>query len=229
MLTAWILGSLFFVFVVGFTLVVFATDVSQPEPAGQSRAGTAGTLLSEPAAAGGKRLISRDYQIVFSPKVFVNYPFGVRMVFARPGRPEPATTGNPGPNHRPAFQESEYYGWPQLAVEDPELSVVRGHIEFEAEEAAPTIRVELKQAGESFQAIETVAERVLKCDGDIVFSFWLNPLEPEVGSLKVMVSHIPGEQGAIPPAGNAGNGRTGHELAAIPLTVSATPFPIALR
>jgi hypothetical protein len=215
MLAAWILGSLFFVFVIGFILYVLRTDVSRPEPATRP----AGTPPGEPAADSGKHLISRDYQIAFSSRVFVNYPFGVRMVFARPGTAGPVAA--PGSNHRPAFQESEYYGWSRPAVEDPELTVVSGHIEFEAEGVAPTIRVELKPAGESFQAIATVAEQALRRDGDVVFSFWLNPLEPRVGSLKVMVSHIPGAP--------AGDGKTGHELAAISLTVSAVPFPIALR
>jgi hypothetical protein len=214
MLAAWILGTLFFVFVICFILYVSATDVSQPQPAGEGRAEATRAPLDEPAADGGKPLISRDYQIVFSPSVFVNYPFGVSVVFAAPGTAEPA--GNQGANHRPAFQESEYYAWPQSAMEDPQLTVVRGHIE-------------LKPTGESFQAIETVAEHALKGDGDVVFSFWLNPLKPAVSSLKVMVSHIPGAPGAMPSAGNARNGRTGHELATIPLTVSATPFPIALR
>jgi hypothetical protein len=227
MLATWILGTLFFVFVICFILYVSTTDVSQPQPAGEGRTKATRALLDEPAADGGKPLISRDYQIVFSPSVFVNYPFGVSVVFAAPGTAEPA--GNQGANHRPAFQESEYYAWPRSAMEDPQLTVVRGHIEFEADEAAPTIRVELKPTGESFQAIETVAEHALKGDGDVVFSFWLNPLKPAVSSLKVMVSHIPGAPGAMPSAGNARNGRTGHELATIPLTVSATPFPIALR
>jgi hypothetical protein len=227
MLAAWILGSLFFAFVICFILIVSATDVGQPQPAGEGCTGATRAPLDGPAAGSGKHLISRDYQIVFSPSVFVNYPFGVSVMLAGPGTAEPA--GNQGANHRPAFQESEYYAWPRSAREDPQLIVVRGHIEFEAEEAAPTIRVELKPAGESFQAIETVAEHALKGDGDVVFSFWLNPLKPEVSSLQVMVSHIPGAPGAMPSAGSARNGRTGHELATIPLTVSATPFPIALR
>jgi hypothetical protein len=224
MLAAWILGSAFFVFVICFILYVVATDVSQPESAGDGRAQVTGALLDKPAADSEKHLICRDYQIVFSSRVFVNYPFGVRMVFARPGMGEPIAA--PGSNHRPAFQESEYYGWSRPAAEDPELAVVSGHIEFEAEESAPTIRVELQAAGESFQAIATVAEHALKRDGDVGFSFWLNPLKPEVGSLKMMVSHIPKAPGAVP---SADDGKTSHELAAIPLTVTATPFPIALR
>jgi hypothetical protein len=233
MLVAWILGSLFFVFVICFILYVLATDVSQPEPAGESRTETARSLLNQLAADGGKYLISRDYQIVFSPSVFVNYPFGVRVVFARPGTSEPAktwksaeTTGNPRSNLQRVFRENEYYGWPQSALEDPELTVIGGHIEFEAEEVAPTIQVELKSVRESFQAIETAAERILGRDGDTVFSFWLNPLESGVGSLKLVVSHISGATGA---AVAASNGKASHELAAIPLTVSATSFPIALR
>jgi hypothetical protein len=138
MLAAWILGSAFFVFVICFILYVVATDVSQPESAGDGRAQVTGALLDKPAADSEKHLICRDYQIVFSSRVFVNYPFGVRMVFARPGMGEPIAA--PGSNHRPAFQESEYYGWSRPAAEDPELAVVSGHIEFEAEESAPTIR-----------------------------------------------------------------------------------------
>jgi hypothetical protein len=233
MLAAWILGSLFFVFVICFILYISATDVSQREPAGQSRKETASSLVNESVADSGKYLISRDYLIVFSPRVFVDYPLGVRVVFARPGTSEPGTTwrpaettGNPRSNLQRVFRGSEYYRWPQSALEDPELTVIGGRIEFEAEEVAPAIRVELKSATGSFQAIETAAERVLRRDRDTVFSFWLNPLKSEMGSFQVVVSHMSRAAGA---AVAASNGKASHELAAIPLTVAAISFPIALR
>jgi hypothetical protein len=233
MLAAWILGSLFFVFIISFILYISATDVSQREPAGQSHTETASPLVNESVAHSGKCLISRDYLVVLSPRVFIDYPFGIRVVFARPGTSAPATTcrlaetnGNPRSNLQRVFRESEYYGWPQSALEDPELTVIGGRIEFESEEVSPTIRVELKSGTRSFQAIETAAERVLSRERDTVFSFWLNPLKAETGSFKLVVSHMSRAAGT---AVAASNGKASHELAAIPLTVVAVSFPIALR
>jgi hypothetical protein len=225
MLAAWVLGSLFFVFIFAFVLYVLTTDVSRPETAGQSAANTASPrgdgLL---AASKGKQRISRDCQIVFSPTAFVNYPLTLRVVFPMSEASESGSADeSPELSARRGFQESDYHYWPQLARKDPQLLVKSGHIEFEAEEAEPTIRVELRFAGESFQAIKAGQEQVLKRDGDTVYSFWLNPLKAQEELLTAVISH--GAKADVA----AHNGKAGLELTAIPLTLAVAHFPIRLR
>jgi hypothetical protein len=180
----------------------------------------------------GRYLISKDYQVVFSPRAFVGYPFGISVVFARADGSEPiplkpaARTGNPRSNVQRSFEPSEYHRWPESALKDPELTVVGGRLEFESEELEPAIRVELKFPERSFRAIKTSEERVLKRDGNTVFSFWLDPRKAELGSLHMLVSRVPGTSAAKTAAGN---GHRGEELATIALTVPVTSFPIALR
>jgi hypothetical protein len=234
MMTAWILGTFFFLFVICFIVYVQTIDVNEPESAPRSRpaAVSSSTDTDGLVADMGKYLISKDYQVVFSPRAFVGYPFGIKVVFARTDASEPvplkpaARTGNPRSNVQRSFKASEYHGWPESALKDPELTVVGGRVEFESEEMEPTIRVELKSPGDSFQAIKTFEERVLKRDGNTVFFFWLNPLEAKPGSLNMLVSRVPGTSAAET---TAGNGDRGEELATIALTVPVTPFPIALR
>ena len=227
----WILGSLFFLFVIGFIMFVLTTDVKQPEPAKADRMGRPTSSSGDLATVNGKRLISRSYQVIFSPRVFVNYPFGIRVVFAKSGMPEPVVmykmaevNGNPRSNVQRRLQEEEYYGWPQSAVEDPELSVIGGEIEFESEREEPTVRVELKSARESFHVIEAVKQQALKRDEDTVFSFWLNPLTAESSSLVIGFSQV-----AESVNTTTGNGNNSREIAVIPLTVPVRFFPIALR
>jgi hypothetical protein len=232
MTTAWILGSFLFLFVISFIVYVLTIDVSEPEFSSRSRPPAASRPADAPVAAGGKYLVSRDYQVVFSPRAFVDYPFGIRVVLAAANTSEPhrlkpaARSGSPRSNVQRSFKASEYHGWPESAWKDPELTVIGGRVEFEAQEAEPAIRVELKSAGRSFQAIKTVEERVLRGEGDTVFSFWLKPLEAKTGSVAVLVSRVPGT-GAAETA--AGNGSGEEELATISLTVPVASFPIALR
>jgi hypothetical protein len=232
MMTAWILGTFFFLFVICFIVYVQTIEVSEPEAAPATSGAAVSSSSGHLVAASGKYLIARDYQVVFSPRVFVNYPFGIRVVFARadasapiPLKPAPRT-GNPRSNVQRSFKASEYHGWAESALEDPELTVVGGRVEFESEELEPAIRVELQSPGKSFRPIKTSEERVLKRDGNTVFSFWLNPREAELGSLNMLVSRVPGTSAAKTAAGN---GHRGEELATIALTVPVTSFPIALR
>jgi hypothetical protein len=222
MLAAWGLGSLFFVFIFAFVLYVLKTDVSRPEIVGQSAANTAIPRDNDLLAAGReKHRISRDYQIVFSPMAFVNYPLTLRVVFPISGASESGSAAeSPGSNARRGFQESDYHYWPQLARQDPQLLVKGGRIEFEAEEAEPTIRVELRFAGESFQAIQASEKQVLKRDRDTVYSFSLNPLKAQEELLTAVISHS---------ARAARNGKADLELTAIPLALSVAHFPIRLR
>jgi hypothetical protein len=238
MLAAWVLGTLFFAFIFGFILYALTIDVRQPEVTWLSGANAPGPrgddLLTE---GGGKHRVSRDYQIVFSPKVFVNYPFGLKVVFPMAEAPEPGTvceldsvTEGPQMDVKRGFRESDYYSWPRVAKEDPQLIVRGGHIEFEAEEAEPAIRVELRPDGGAFQTMQASGEQTLKRDRDTVYSFWLNPLQAHEGLLTAVISLVTntaiGGQGTTSVADN---GKASLELAAIPLAVSVVHFPIRLR
>ena len=232
MVTTWVLGSLFFVFVICVVVYVLTIEASQPERPQGGRAGTISSPEQGLVGVNGKYIISKNYQVVFSPRAFVDYPFGIKVLFAEPETPEPVIwksaerTGHTRSNVQRSFRESEYHGWPHSALEDPELMVIGGRLQFESEEVEPTIRVELKCLKESFRAIETSEHRVLTRDGDAAFSFWLTPLASETASIALVVSRV---AGTFEPEAAGKNGRTGHELTTIALTVPVTFFPIALR
>jgi hypothetical protein len=232
MLTTWILGSFFFIFMLCAIVYVLAINVRQPEISRRSRVEALSSSMDGQVADRGKYLISKSYQVVFSPRVFVDYPFGVRVVFAKPDISKPIIrkpaerSGHRRSNVHRSFQASEYNGWPQSALEDPELMVIGGRIEFESHEAEPGIRVELKPPRKAFQVIKTAEERVLRRAEETVFSLWLHPLEPKISSLAIVVSHVEGKAEATTPGTD---GRNCHALATIALTVPVTFFPIALR
>jgi hypothetical protein len=233
MLSAWILlGSFFFIFMLGMIVYVLTIDVEQPEIARQSRAQAVGSSANGLVADSGKYLISKGYHVVFSPRAFVDYPFGIRVVFAKPDTSDPIIrkpaerTGHRGSNVHRSFQASEYTGWPQSALEDPELTVIGERIEFESETAEPGIRVELKLPRESFKEIKTAEEQVLSREEETVFSLWLHPLEPKTSSLDLVVSLV---EGAVKATTSGTDGRSCRELATIALTVPVTFFPIVLR
>jgi hypothetical protein len=232
MVTTWILGSFFFIFILCAIVYVLTIDVRQPEIIRQSCAEAVSSSVDGLAADSGKYLISKSYQVVFSPRVFVDYPFGVRVVFANPDTTVPIIrkpaerTGHRRSNVHRSFRASEYNGWPQSALQDPELTVIGGRIDFESEEAEPGIRVELKPPGESFQAIKTVEEHVLKRGEETAFSLWLHPLEPKISSLALVVSLV---EGTAEATTFGTDGRNCRELATLALTVPVTFFPIALR
>jgi hypothetical protein len=232
MVTTWIVGSFFFIFVLGVLVYVLTIHVEQPEITPQTRAETVGSPVDNLVADTGKYLISKGYQVLFSPRAFVDYPFGIRVVFAKPDttmpvmwKPAERTEHRRSNVHR-SFRASEYHGWPQSAMEDPELTVIGGRIEFESEEPEPGIRVELKAPGESFKAIKTAEEHVLRRVEETVFSLWLHPRESKTSSLDIVVSLV---EGAAKATTSATAGRNGHELVTIALTVPVTFFPIALR
>ncbi len=229
MSATWILGTLFFVFIICFVVYILTTDTSQPQSASRRYIEAGGSSGNVHSGSDEKYLISRDYQVIFSPRVFVSYPFGVKLVFPKSGMSGPViwkpaeTNGNSRSNVQRGLRESEYYGWPQSAMDDPELTVMGGHVEFESKRIEPIIRVELKSAKESFQAVKTVQECALKRDADTVCSFWVNPLKSEMGSLAIIVSQVMGSVEAI------GNGKEKDEVAAIQWTVPVRFFPIVLR
>jgi hypothetical protein len=232
MVTTWILGSFFFIFILCAIVYVFTIEVRHPELARKSRGEAVSSSADGLLAGNGKYLISKSYQVVFSPRVFVDYPFGVRVVFAKPDTSKPIirkpaeTTGDGRSNVHRSFRASEYNSWPQSSLEDPELMVIGGHLEFEADEPEPGMRVELKPPRESFRAIRTAEEHVLRRAEETVFSLWLHPLEPKISSLAIVISLVEGTVEATTPGTD---GRNRHELGTIALTVPVTVFPIALR
>ena len=232
MMAVWILGSSFLIFILSAIVYVLSINVRQPETTPQGQSEPVGPLMETPVGVGGKYLISKCYQVVFSPRAFVDYPFGIRVVFTKPDPSMPVVQKLPERSeHRRSnvnrkVRDSEYSGWPQSALQDPELMVIGGCIEFDSEDAEPGIRVEVTPPAESFRAIQTAEEHVLRRGEETVFLLWLHPLEPKTSSLAIVVSLMEGTVEAATP-GTAG--RNGHELATIALTVPVTVFPIALR
>jgi len=232
MQATWILGSFFFIFMVCAIVYVLTLNVPQPEIFRHGRAEMASSAVDGPVADSGKHLIAKSYQVVFSPRAFVDYPFGVRVVLAKPDLSQPIIwkpaerTEHGRSNVHRIFRAREYTGWPQSALQDPEVTVIGGRIEFESSKAEPGIRVEVKPPEETFQAIKTVEEQALRQAEKTVFSLWLRPIEPKVSSIEVVISLVEGAAETTTP-GPAG--RNSHELAAISLTVPVTFFPIALR
>jgi hypothetical protein len=222
MLTAWILGLSFLTFILTTIVYVLTINVPHPEITRHGREETVRSPVDDLVAESGKYLISKGYQVIFSPRAFVDYPFGMRVVFAKPDTSNPIIwkeaerTEQVRSNVHRTFQAGEYLGWPLSAMQDPELTVIGRSIEFESEQAEPSIRVELEFPGESFQEIKASEEQVLKRYEETVFSLWLRPLEPKTSSLPVVISLV--EEAA-----------RCRELTMITLTVPVTFFPISLR
>jgi hypothetical protein len=222
MLTAWILGLSFLTFILTIIIYVLTINVSQPQITRHGREETVRFSADDLAAKSGNYLISKGCQVIFSPRAFVDYPFGIRVVFAKPDTSNPTIwkeaerTETERSNVHRILQAGEYCGWPHSAVQDPEMTVIGRSIEFESEQAEPGIRVEVQFPGESFQEIKSAEEKVLKRYGETVFSLWLHPLEPKTTSLPVVISLA--EEAA-----------RCRELAMITLTVPVTFFPITLR
>ena len=231
MLAAWILGSLFFVFIFGFILYVLTRNVAEP---GMTRPGVRIALQgkTDPITKDrNEQRISRDYQVVFSPQAFVHYPFGLRVVIAAEGssKTKPAVVGSHS-NGRCHFEESYYYNWPQAAHEDAQLVVQNGHFEFEVAEVEPAIRVELRFTGEVFQEPPSEQEQIVRQDKATIYSFWLTPLKAQECLLTIVFSSAP----RVPTDGRgkismAANSRPEFESVTLPLAISVTHFPIRLR
>jgi hypothetical protein len=220
MIATWILGSFFFVFIVCFVCFVWTRKVPDAAVVRQASDETSGPPVGELPGGDEKQQIAREYRIELSPRVFVNYPFGIRVVFARAG-----TIGqeNPAQMVESRHWSSGYYGWPAAAQEDSELIVKAGRLEFEAGEAKPRVQVRLGFANDSFATNGMTVDRTLQKERDTVFSFWLNPLHAGGRSITVALSQIVEET----VGGKAK--RVSRELATIPLDVSVTEFPIRLR
>ena len=207
MLAGWILGVFFFIFIFAAVGFILATKTNPP-PAQSSIAPGERTNPEDQLAAKGKYWIRRDYRIEHSPQAYVNYPFGLRVVFS--------TETHAPLNIRRGFQESDYIRWAQ-PDEDPHLIVQHGYIEYEAEEPEPVVRLELKFAAESFEPTPSVIEKTLRQNQQAVYPFWLNPLKEQVSSLTVVFS------------GAQRDGQPNRELATVPLRVPIEYFPIRLR
>jgi hypothetical protein len=220
MIATWILGSFFFVFIVCFVCFVWTRKIPDAAVVRQAGDEAGGPPGGESPGGDEKQQIAREYRIEVSPRVFVNYPFGIRVVFAGAGT---ISQENPAQGVESRHWSSSYYGWPAAAGEDSELIVKVGRLEFEAGEAKPRVQVRLECGKDSFATNGTTIDRTLRQDRDTVFSFWLNPLSAGGRSITVVLSQIVEER----VDGKAK--KVSHELATIPLDVSVTEFPIRLR
>ncbi len=118
------------------------------------------------AAPETKHTISKDYQIKYSRQVYVGIPFELQVTFADPGTLEKM---------------------PKLVIRD-------GHIQFEASEDEPIVKVELVFATGSFETNSASQEKPLQKRDKTVFSFWLKPLKSEDCLLTVAISYVAQEQ-----------------------------------
>jgi hypothetical protein len=215
-LAAWIWGSLFLVFILGFLVFVLTRGVSQP--AALSASGPE-SVAGDCSKKNDPHHITRDYRLAYSSTAYVNYPFGLQVIFPASMLPERAKS-----NTRRGFQESDYHSWSKAVEQDSQLVIENGQIEFETGEAEPAIRVELRFAPESFDAIQTAETQNLLPGQDISFPLWLSPIEARRSTLTVVIAQDgPRAKSALPPK------EAGLELAVIPLTVTVEHFPIRLR
>ncbi|MCG3211309.1 MAG: hypothetical protein FOGNACKC_04952 [Anaerolineae bacterium] len=228
MLAAWILGSLFFVFIFAFILYVLTRTVPEPAQARPELNLTLEANSGPDSAAENKQRIFRAYQVIFSPQVFVHYPFGLRVVIAEEG----VTTAHValGLNGRHHFEESYYYNWPQVAQNDPQLIVHNGHFEVDAEDPEAAIRVELQFAGDSFLEPPPTQEQPVRRDSKTEFSFWLTPLKAQKCLLSIVISSATKvSTDGCEKAFTGVNNRPEFEPITIQLAVTVTDFPIRLR
>jgi hypothetical protein len=203
----WFLGIFFFIFI--FAAIGFILAIKTKAP--PSRAS------SEAVARGGAQVrLSNDtashirwaYRIERDAQVYVDYPFGLRVVFSDEA-PRYAEA-------RRGFQESDYHRW-SVPDADPHLIVQHGAIEYAAEEPEPVVRLELRCAPGLFEPMQAAIAQPLRRNQETVYSFWLNPRKEHIGSLMVVFSRV------------ARDGQASRELATVPLSIPIENFPIRLR
>jgi len=203
----WVLGSFFFIFVLGFIVYVVATEVPE-QPVVPGAAANAGDILSSGmlSALEGRRLVSVSYRVYIDRATIVNYPFNLAVVIggSRVG--------------------------PQSVLEDRDVEIREGRLQFETVEPEPVLRVEVRFAAGSLELPEASQEQSLGVVQDTVYSFWPSPVEARQAALTVAISHVTKEpedgQGVV--SGQSIE-NAGTELVTIPLTISPVPFPIRLR
>jgi hypothetical protein len=203
----WFLGIFFFIFIFAAIGFILATKTNPPPTQTSSETVARGSNEGR-LPDGATSRIRRAYRIERDAQVYVNYPFGLRVVFfdETPG----------GAKARRGFQESDYVRWAAPDA-DPHLIVQHGSIEYAAEEPEPVVRLELKCAAESFEPTQTTVEQTLRRNRETVYAFWLNPCKEQTGSLTVVFSRA------------ASDGQPIRELATVPLSVPIENFPIRLR
>jgi len=229
MLATWILGTLFFVFIIAFIVYVLRVEVSQPQPVKCDDSSVRDPLPvgPEPVDKGPYR-ISRDYRIAMSVQAFVNYPFGLTVVFPAAGQAAP--TGDAQAGAQRGFQESDYYGWPRSGQPDPQLVVESGRIEFEDNDPVPAVRVDLQFDKALFEARSASGTQTLEQDREIVYPFWLNPLTEQESSVTLVFSRdTPPAAGGREQRPAARDEKPARELAVVTRPVKVTHFPIRLR
>ena len=111
--------------------------------------------------------ISKDFAIEYTRQTYLNIPFELLVRFTKVG---------------------------QIRLSGSQSIVREGHVEFEATESEPIVKVELLFDEDAFEANETSQEKVLKVDDETVFSFWLKPLKSENSLLTVTISYVHEEE-----------------------------------
>ncbi len=203
----WALGIFFFIFI--FAAIGFITVTNPKRPQRAPATGPEVVAMPVDRTAHGTYHICRDYRLEIPPQAFVNYPFGLRVVFPN-GAAEPQAS-----NASRGFQEQDYIGWDQ-PDQDPHLLVQHGRIEFECDEPEPVVRADLRFAPEAFQAEQSTVTGVLQPGRQSVLAFWLNPSREQTAALVVSLSHVM-QNGAR------------RELVDVPIPLVVESFPIRLR
>jgi hypothetical protein len=114
-----------------------------------------------------KYVISKDYRVKYSRRVYVSTPFELTVAFAEPGT---------------------------LRKSEPKLTVRDGRVLFQSPDPEPMIKVALLFAPGTFESNQTAQEKRLKKRGSTAFSFWLKPLRSEDCLLTVSISYAAPEQ-----------------------------------
>lgn len=205
----WVLGSFFFVFILGFIVYVVATEVPAQRVTQKAVADGRDVPWGDSwiqIAGEGRRSVSVGYRLLVDRTTIVNYPFGLRVVI----------NGSRAGSH--------------LAPGDRDAEILEGELQFETTEAAPVLRVQVRFAPGDLQLPEAWQEGRLTRAQETVYSFWPSPVESWPTSLTVAISHVAaGTQERLGTVPGRYEGDEVSELATIPLTISPVAFPIRLR
>lgn len=205
MLATWILGGLFFLFIIAFLAYVIRVRVAD---AGGSGVRAVSDL---PAGSGARSRISREMLVLLDAHAYVNYPFGIRVLFPLGGQATPLG-GSTGPA-RP-FQESDYHRWPARQDADPQLVAHTERIELGSADAEPALWVVLRFDRSAFDAVQAKAMARLEVGRETAVQLWLNPLVEGSFRLTVVI----------------GRETAGSEvLIELPVEIAVAQFPIRLR
>lgn len=201
----WILGVFFFVFIFFAIGFILKTNVTVP-PVLPSNGNI--PSIDEPAASDPNHF-QCDYRIEIPPQVFVRYPFGIRIVFAKQMERAAAQAQR-------GFEARDYVRW-SPPTQDPHLRLEYGQIDFQTSNQEPVIRVELKSSPDIFEPTVVSVDHKLDRNLATECSLWLTPLQERTSTLSVVFSQV------------GSNGTGIKKLATHPIQVSTESFPIRLR